>query len=125
MFKKLIFLASLMASAAAFAQKTAVTDIPSSEAGTTISVQKGITEQRDYDILSGTGEIAGDSNVLLKGARDSWKTACADWKKEIKDLNKENLLIAINCNSPKCATETNGTVCTSTGSYQVRVKIKK
>ena len=122
---KIVFTLTLLVGCFSFAQKTAVTDIPSSESGTTISVQKGITEQRDYDILTSSAEIAGDSNVLVKGARDSWKTACADWKKEIKDLNKENSVIALNCNSPKCVTETNGTVCTSTGNYQVRVKIKK
>lgn len=115
----------------ALAQKAGVTEIPISENGTTttISVQKGSPTapgSRDTsEVLDGSAEIAGEPNVLVKGARESWKVACDDWKKEVKDLNKENQVIALNCGSPKCATEAGGTVCKSTANYKVKVNLKK
>lgn len=120
--KNAFLIASLFASVGAFAEPK-ISDIPANE-GTTISITKGSTTERDFDILNSTADITGDTNVLLKGARDSWKKACGEWKSEIKELNKENL-IAINCNAPKCTTEANQTSCVSNGSYQVKVKIRK
>jgi hypothetical protein len=114
----------VLATSLAWAQKTAVTDIPNDQS-TTIKITKGESSERDYDILTSNAEITGDSNVLLKGAKDSWKKACTEWKNEIKDLNKDNHVLALNCNSPKCTTEQNGTTCVSTGTYQIKVKIKK
>ena len=122
--KEALLIGCMMLVSVAVAQKAAVTDIPTDQA-TTIQITKGGTSDRDYDILTSSAEITGDSNVLLKGAKDSWKKACSEWKSEIKDLNKENSVLALNCNSPKCTTEQNGTTCVSKGSYQLKVKIKK
>lgn len=122
--KTTLLTALLVLTAPAFAQKTAITDIPTDQP-TTIQITKGAAQDRDFDIVAGTAEISGDSVVLAKGARDSWRKACNEWKSELKDLNKENQVIAMNCNSPKCASEQNGTTCVSTGNYQLRVRIKK
>lgn len=122
----LLFIATM-----AFAQKAGVTEIPISEDGTTttISVQKGTPTapgSRDTsEVLDGSAEIAGDPNVLMKGARENWKKACDEWKKEVKDLNKENQVIALNCGAPKCASESGGTVCKSAANYKVKVNLKK
>lgn len=115
----------------AWAQKGAVTEIPISENGTTttISVQKGTPSatgsKETSEVLDGSAEITGDPNVLLKGARESWKKACDDWKKEVKDLNKDNQVIALNCSTPKCGSESGGTVCKSAATYKVKVNLKK
>ncbi len=122
--KKVIFTGLILSASVAWAQKAAVTDIPT-DTSTTIHITKGATSDRDFDVLSSTAEITGDSDVLLKGAKNSWKKACADWKTEIKELNKDNSVLALNCNSPKCTAEQNGTTCVSTGSYQLKVRIKK
>lgn len=121
----------LLIASLALAQKAGVTEIPVTENGTTttISVQKGSPTapgSRDTsEVLDGSAEIAGEPNVLMKGARESWKVACDDWKKEVKDLNKENQVIALNCGVPKCATEGGGTVCKSAANYKVKVNLKK
>ncbi len=121
----LLFFATL-----ALAQKAGVTEIPINENGTTttISVQKGnpsLPTRDTSEVLDGTAEIAGEPNVLVNGARGTWKIACEDWKKEVKDLNKENQVISLNCGSPKCGTEGNGTVCKSNATYKVKVNLKK
>ena len=127
--KNFIFVATvviLFNSEGAWAQKAGLSDIPTDQS-TTIQITKGTlpSADRDFDILSSTAEIQGDASVLAKGAKESWKKACSEWKNEVKELNKENSVLALNCNSPKCASEQNGTTCTSTGSYQLKVKIKK
>lgn len=110
----------------AHAQTTSINDIPSdSKEGTTIQITKGTTSERDFDIVSSTADISGDASPLTKGARDQWKKACNEWKAEIKDLNKENQLLALNCGAPVCKKEDNGTTCTSSGSYQMKVRIRK
>lgn len=113
---------------AASAQKTAITDIPTDGSeDTTISITKGkkaTLNQPLFEITEGTAEIAGEPEVMTKAARTSWKEACAEWKKETKDLNKENQVLVLNCNNPTCAkNETSQTVCTSTGAYKVKTKI--
>ena len=124
--KSLMTAALLLVGQMALAQTAEIHDIPGDQS-TTIQITKGTAAptDRDYDIMNSTAEIQGEPNVLTKGARDSWKKACNDWKSEVKDLNKENSILALNCNSPKCASEANGTTCTSTGTYQLKVKIRK
>jgi len=124
--KAMMIATLLLGSSMALAQTAAIHDIPADQS-TTIQITKGTVAptDRDFDIMTSTAEIQGEPNVLTKGARDSWKKACNDWKAEVKDLNKENSILALNCNSPKCASEANGTTCTSTGSYQLKVKIRK
>jgi hypothetical protein len=110
-----------------FAQKAAVTEIPL-EGSTTITVQKGAANSGSTEmsqILDGNAEISGEPNVLSRGARDSWKKSCDDWKDEVKALNKENQLIAINCNSPSCNAMNGSTTCKSIATYKVKVNLKK
>lgn len=109
------------------AQTTSINNIDSAQ-DTTISIKKGDSLgaiHRAYELVEGTGDIEGEPNVLQKTARDNWKKACEDWKREIKELNKDNQVLVHNCNSPTCKSETSGTVCKSTGSYKLRVQITK
>lgn len=81
----------------------------------------------DYEIVNGSEEILGDPTLGAKKASyDSWKAACKDWKQEMKELNKDNI-ISLNCGSPKTSSESAGSdmyTTRSTGVYKVRVRIK-
>jgi hypothetical protein len=123
----LIFAALIFAGHLSFAQKTSLTDIPT-DTNTVISIKKGddktITE-KNFEIVEGNGDVSGDPQLMNKEARSSWKKACDDWKKEIKDLNKSNEIIVLNCNKPNCEKSDGGqTVCESSGDYKVKVKTK-
>lgn len=127
-----VLILSLWSSSLAFAQTANIKDIPlDANQKTTITIEKGRTgddilgtiTQPPNETLEGTAEIEGESAPLLKKAKANWKTACEEWKKEVKDLNKGNVILMINCNSNKCVPESTAlTVCRSTGSYKIRVK---
>lgn len=127
--KLVLVTVSTLFALSASAQKTSITDIPSDAEGeTTISISKGkkgtTANNPLFEITEGTAEIAGEPEVMTKAARTSWKKACDEWKKETKDLNKENQVLVLNCNNPTCAKDsTSATVCTSTGAYKVKTKI--
>jgi hypothetical protein len=58
-----------------------------------------LTNAKKYQIVRETVEIEGDDEVTDAGALSSWKAACENWKKEIRELNNspENRLVNINC----------------------------
>jgi len=120
-----LFIALMMcASTTVLAQTAAIKDIPT-DGDTTISISKGKNTQNEFQITEGTAEIAGEPELMTKAARSSWKTECADWKKEFKDLNKENQILSMSCNNPTCAKNaTSETVCTSQGTYKLKTKIR-
>lgn len=118
----LIFSISLPLST--LAQTAAIRDIPA-DGDTNINISKGKNNQRNYEITEGHEDISGDPQILSKDARDSWKTACADWKKETKENNKDNQVIALSCGSPVCekkdATEI---TCVSNGTSKIKTRIR-
>ncbi len=124
---RLVFVGLSFVALAAVAQTTSINDIPTNSDGDTqITIGKGSgSRDRDFDIINGSGDVSGDTSPLSKGARDNWKKACAEWKAEIKDLNKENQVLALNCGNPDCKKEQHGTTCSSVGNYQLKVRIKK
>jgi hypothetical protein len=117
------FAVSVALTHAAMAQTMGIKDIPTN-GDTTIKIQKGATADSEYQITTGTEEIEGEAANLLKEARANWRTACSDWKKETKELNKENQVLALNCGSMKCASNEMETTCRSEGTHKLRVKIK-
>jgi hypothetical protein len=75
-----------------------------------------------FEIVDGSSQIAGESDPLSDGARKKWNAACGDWKKETKDLNKTNQVIALSCGTPACASGDNSAfTCSSLGSYKVKI----
>lgn len=120
--KFLVFCLSFV-SVYALAQSLGIKDIPA-DGDTTIKIQKNIREGDKYEITAGTDVVEGEAAPLLKEARSNWKTACADWKKELRDLNKENQIISMSCGTMKCATTAMETTCTSEGKNRIKVKIK-
>jgi hypothetical protein len=124
---KYVLSSILLIGSVAMAQKTSITDIPT-DSNTVITVKKGddkTTAEKNFEIVEGSGEVSGDPQLMNKEARASWKAACNDWKKEIKELNKTNEIIVLNCNKPNCQKSDGGqTVCESNGDYKVKVKTK-
>lgn len=110
----------------AWGQKATVGEIPMNE-NTTISIKKGDAASRcekQFEIVNGTAAIEGDPSVLVKDARASWKQACAQWKKEIKEMNTDNKVLAIDCGKASCSLQgSEGQVCHSEGSYKIKTKI--
>jgi hypothetical protein len=120
----LMFAVVFNLSLSAGAQTAAVKDIPA-DGDTTITVSKGKNSQNEYQITEGTGDIQGEPEVLTRSARLSWKKACSDWKQELKELNKDNQVLAMSCSTPKCTkNQSLEYLCESTGTYKVKTKVK-
>lgn len=74
-----------------------------------------------FEVVELTGQINGEPQTTQDSARASWNNSCLEWKKETKELNKNNDLLGINCNTPTCSFLDSGkSQCTSTGNYQVK-----
>ena len=74
-----------------------------------------------FEVVSLSGSIYGDPQLSTDAARASWSTACNAWKKETKELNKDNQMLSINCETPSCSYQDAGrTICSSIGSYQIK-----
>ncbi len=89
---------------------------------TTISIKKGDqSAKKKYVLSEGEDDISGDKEVMMKSAEKSWKAACTEWKKDFKELNKENKIVAMNCGRMNCTKEGVESTCTSTAKYKVKV----
>lgn len=124
-----------LTAAQAFAQTANIKDLPldGEEGATTITIEKGrpgvrpgqATQPVQNEVLDSSVEIEGEAAPLLKTAKANWKKACDDWKKEVKELNKDNQILSMNCGSSRCAPEaTASTVCKSTATYKIRLKLQ-
>ena len=116
-------LINLIVSSAAFGQDVGVkvNNIDVAQ-DTTISIKKGeTTAKKKYTISEGEDDIAGDKSSIMKDAEKSWKAACTEWKKEFKETNKDNKIIALNCGRIRCAKEGVESLCESKAKYKVRV----
>lgn len=131
-----ILTAIVLISTQVFAQTANIKDLPlDGEEGssTTITIEKGkpgarpgqATQPVQNEVLDSSVEIEGESAPLLKAAKNNWKTACEDWKKEVKELNKDNQILSMNCGTSKCAPEATAmTICKSTATYKIRLKLQ-
>jgi hypothetical protein len=103
-----------------------IKDVPT-QGDTSIVIKKGAPASqphRDFEVESGTEEITGDPAASAKEAMDSWKQACAEWKKEMGEMNAGQLL-ALSCGTPRAEKDKNfRTTQSSTGTYKVKVKVK-
>lgn len=99
-----------------------VKDVDASQ-DTTISIKKGQGTQNKkvYTLSEGNEEIVGDKDVLKKTAEQNWKKACDEYKKEFKEMNKENKIVSLSCGSMVCAKEGVESTCQSKATYKVRV----
>ena len=100
----------------------------SAQDDTSIVIKKGpqatVDLRPDFEIIAGDGEIFGDPEMGQKASFASWKVACENWKKELKELNKGNHILVINCNSPT-STQSNGLMTfQSRGTYKIKVPMR-
>lgn len=125
-FKFIMALVFLM-SASAVAQKVDLqVDGVNTNENTTIEIKKNDRpkNEKSFEITEGTDEITGEFSTLLQEARKNWKTACEDWKKELKDLNKENQVLFISCGRMTCSKVSVESSCQSVAKYKLRVQLK-
>lgn len=105
----------------------AVTGVPVDQ-DTTITVRKGEKArvlEPDYRIDSGSDEISGEPVAGQTESYDSWKKACADWKRDMREMNGKNL-ITLNCGTPRASRDSNLRVTqSSTGTYKMKVRIRE
>lgn len=104
------------------AQSVGVNDVPASE-NTTIEISKGKKQDRDFEIVEDHADLEGEASPLLKNAKKEWKLACKEWKDEVKELNKANSVISLNCGKMDCQTVNMETVCRSKATSKVKVPI--
>ena len=117
----LIFLFSLVSHSQEVGVKV---DTNNTSEDTTISIKKGsnqLTNKKKYIISEGGEEVTGDKDVLKKNAEKNWKLACDEWKKEIKEMNKDSKIISLSCGSMTCSKEGVESTCKSNATYKIRV----
>lgn len=105
------------------AQSVGIKDVPAGE-DTTIEIKKGKNTDKEFEIVTNEDEIEGEAAPLLKDARANWKKACADWKAELKDLNKENQILSMSCGKMECSTVSMESTCRSKTKYKAKVRVK-
>ena len=113
----------------AFAQKADVrlSDISTTE-DSSIVIRKGRDSGvggPDYEIVAGTDDISGDPENERKAAYANWKRACTEWRASMKELNRENQILTLNCNQPKMKKEDYFITYQSLGSYKLRVRVRE
>jgi hypothetical protein len=95
-----------------------------------VQTTRGAKIQPDYEVMSGDEDIAGDPTSGQKDAYRSWKEACASWKKELKENNKDGRVLVASCGVAKFASDDSAGagsgvyVYRSEGHYKIRVRIK-
>lgn len=95
-----------------------------------IQTTKGAKIQPDYEIMSGDEEIAGEPIAGRAEAYKAWKEACAEWKKELKENNKDGQVLIANCGAAKFTKDESAGagsglyVYRSEAKYKLRVRIK-
>lgn len=107
-----------------------VEGVNSNSGDTSILIKKGDVSNHqciEYQIVDGIEEIAGDPGIVKAVAQKNWKTACADWKKQTKDLNSsaKNSLLALNCGTANAVQDGTEWVYRSNGSYKLKVRTRE
>ena len=94
---------------------------------TTITVKKGVPETQcvAFEVIDGKEEVTGDPEFDRAKAHTSWKTACAEWKKEMREMNKDNQILTLNCNGAKASKDTDRHSYHSTGTYKIKVRVRE
>ena len=104
-----------------------LSDIPT-DTDTAILIKKGGLNPAlvppDYDVVTDKDEIFGDPSADRKEAYASWKQACQEWRHSMKEMNKDNQVIVLNCNSPKLEKEDYLFTFKSMGTFKLRVRIR-
>lgn len=105
----------------------AVTGVPADQEST-ITIRKGRDSAKtepDYRIESGTEEISGDPVAGQEESYMTWKAACNEWKKDMREMNGK-ALIALSCGTPRSVRDKSSRVTqSSTGTYKLKVRVRE
>jgi len=102
-----------------------VKEIPTNQDTTVLVKKVTVSCTPEFEIVSGSAEIAGEAAAGVQESYQKWKTACSEWKTETKDLNKGNQILELNCNAPTTTKQVNDLQShRSTGTYKLKVQIK-
>jgi hypothetical protein len=106
-----------------------VKDIPVDD-DTTVIIRKGApaaekTETPDFETVTESEEISGEPELNVDKARESWVTACNQWKKDTREFHKGHQILALKCGSPSEVKQNHGRrIFQSLGSYKLRMRTK-
>ena len=107
---------------------TVKNEISGATGDTSIVIKKGAvtTENpKDFEVVSGTDTVAGDPKPAQAEAFATWRTQCADWKKEFRENNHDNMVLSANCGDPQMSMEPSGLrQYKSTAKYKLRVRVR-
>lgn len=78
-----------------------------------------------WEVQEGSADVEGEASATAKDAKKAWQKACNDWKKEIREDNKENKLMSVNCGISSCSGEAGSKVCSSKATYKVKTKVEE
>jgi hypothetical protein len=79
----------------------------------------------EFQLIKETQEIEGEPSLGSKEAYQTWKTACNEWKSELKELNRREQILSLDCGSPKLSrAEQFQKIYRSTAKYQIKVRMQ-
>ena len=109
-----------------FAETTISESVKASDQDTSIVIKKGKSaEDAEYEIISDTAEITGDPSSVDKNAYNSWKEARDQWKKDLRDSNKNNEVLAMDCSQPTAVPDKDSiTIYRATCKYKIKVRMR-
>jgi hypothetical protein len=102
------------------------------EGTTTIQIKKSKNDDPPFnakkikwETQDGSADIEGEASATAKDAKKAWQKACADWKTEIREDNKENKVLNISCGVSSCSGEAGSKICTSKATYKIKTKMEE
>lgn len=127
---KIALLCLALVGYAAFAESVDIKDVSTESqdgSATTIEIKKGkpgqVKTDNQWEVTDGQADVEGDAGATTKEARTNWKKSCDSWKKEIRDDNKENKVISLNCGTMSCGGDAGSKVCTSKASFKIKTRV--
>lgn len=90
-----------------------------------VNSASAIKSTKKYEINSGDADLTGDKSTLRKTAELNWKKACDDWRAELKESNKNNIIISQSCGKMICTKEGVETTCTSKAQYKIKILVEE
>lgn len=100
------------------------------EGTTTIRIEKSKNGEQPpsaihpkWEVQEGSADVEGEASATAKDAKKAWQKACADWKKEIREDNKDGKVLNLNCGVSNCGGEAGSKICTSKATYKIKIRI--
>src|SRR5687768_5705341 len=100
--------------------------VPTSE-DTSITIEKGkssLRSEKDFEIVEGSDEIAGDPVNESPKALANWKAECAEWKRNMREMNRNNEILTLNSGTSTEFKEGFLFTRKSLGNYKLKVRVR-